>query len=140
LANDKIPIIAHPERYLITEKNISFVENLINKGALMQINVNSLTVCYGKTAEKIAKKLLKNNGVIAIVHRPERLVEIIGEMKKNNIEPKRVQFVYPKKNMEANIMLIEGSKNGKPGLKILPPIYSHQDNGEYTSDVKKYFE
>ena len=88
----------------------------------------------------IAKKLLKNNGVIAIVHRPERFVEVIEEMKKNNIEPKRVQFVYPKKNMEANIMLIEGSKNGKPGLKILPPIYSHKDNGEYTDDVKKYFE
>ena len=88
----------------------------------------------------IAKKLLKNNGVIAIVHRPERFVEVVEEMKRNNIEPKRVQFVYPKKNMEANIMLIEGSKNGKPGLKILPPIYSHQDNGEYTDDVKKYFE
>ena len=88
----------------------------------------------------IAKKLLKNNGVIAIVHRPERFVEVVEEMKKNNIEPKRVQFVYPKKNMEANIMLIEGSKNGKPGLKILPPIYSHQDNGEYTEEVKKYFE
>ena len=88
----------------------------------------------------IAKKLLKNNGVIAIVHRPERFVEVVEEMKKNNIEPKRVQFVYPKKNLEANIMLIEGSKNGKPGLKILPPIYSHQDNGEYTEEVKKYFE
>jgi len=88
----------------------------------------------------IAKKLLKNNGVIAIVHRPERFVEVVEEMKKNNIEPKRVQFVYPKKEMEANIMLIEGSKNGKPGLKILPPIYSHQDNGEYTEEVKKYFE
>ena len=88
----------------------------------------------------ISKKLLKNNGVIAVVHRPERLVEIIEEMKKNNIEPKRVQFVYPKKNMEANIMLIEGSKNGKPGLKILPPLYTHLDNGDYTEEVKKYFE
>ena len=88
----------------------------------------------------IAKKLLKNNGVIAIVHRPERFVEIVEEMKKNNIEPKRVQFVYPKKNMEANIMLIEGSKNGNPGLKILPPIYTHLDNGEYSEEIKKYFE
>ena len=88
----------------------------------------------------IAKKLLKNNGIIAIVHRPERFVEVVEEMKKNNIEPKRVQFVYPKKNIEANIMLIEGSKNGKPGLKILPPIYSHKDNGEYTEEIRKYFE
>lgn len=88
----------------------------------------------------IAKKLLKNNGVIAIVHRPERFVEVVEEMKKNNIEPKKVQFVYPKKNMSANIMLIEGSKNGKPGLKILPPIYTHKKNGEYTTTIKKYFE
>ena len=88
----------------------------------------------------IAKKLLKNNGVIAIVHRPERFVEIIEEMKKNNIEPKRIQFVYPKQDMEANIMLIEGSKNGNPGLKILPPVYTHLENGEYTEEIKRYFE
>ncbi len=88
----------------------------------------------------IAKKLLKNNGVISIVNRPERFVEVVELMKKNSIEPKRVRFVYPKKNMGANIMLIEGVKNGKPGLKILPPLYSHLENGEYTLDIKKYFE
>ena len=60
-------------------------------------------------------------------------------MKRNNIEPKRIQFVYPKKDKEANILLIEGSKNGKPGIKILQPLYAHEDNGEYTQDIKKYF-
>ena len=98
----------------------------------VKLNLNQLFI--------IAKKLLKNNGVVAIVHRPERFVEIVEKMKKNNIEPKRVQFVYPKENMDANIMLIEGSKNGKPGLKILPPLYTHLENGEYTEEVKKYFE
>lgn len=88
----------------------------------------------------IAKKLLKNNGVIALVHRPDRLIDIIMEMKKNNIEPKKIRFVYPKIGSEANILLIEGSKNGKPGMKILPPLYTHLDNGEYTSEVLKYFE
>ncbi len=89
---------------------------------------------------KIAKKLLKNNGNIAIVHRPERLSDIILEMKKNNIEPKRIQFVHPKKNADANILLIEGTKNGKPGIKILPPLFSHNEDGEYTDEIKKYFE
>jgi len=87
----------------------------------------------------ISKKLLKNNGSIAIVHRPERLVDIIQEMKNNNIEPKKIRFVYPKKDKEANILLIEGTKNGKPGLKILPPLYSHNEDGSYTDEVKKYF-
>lgn len=88
---------------------------------------------------KIARKLLKNNGYIAIVHRPERLLDIIVTMRKYNIEPKRIQFIYPKTNMEANILLVEGTKNGKEGLKILPPIYTHLENGEYTEQIKKYF-
>lgn len=89
---------------------------------------------------KISKKLLKNNGTIALVHRPERLIEIISLMKKHNIEPKRIQFIYPKHDKNANIMLIEGTKNGKIGLKVLPPIYTHEENGDYTKQIKKYFE
>lgn len=89
---------------------------------------------------KISKKLLKNNGVIAMVHRPERLVQIIETMKKYNIEPKKIRFVYPKRNKEANILLIEGRKNGNSGIKILPPLYSHEEDGNYTKEVQKYFE
>lgn len=89
---------------------------------------------------KIAKKLLKNNGNIVLVHRPERLLDILLAMKEYNIEPKRIQFVYPKTQSDANILLIEGKKNGRPGLKIEPPIYSHNENGEYTEQIKKYFE
>ncbi|MCI5677794.1 MAG: tRNA1(Val) (adenine(37)-N6)-methyltransferase [Candidatus Faecisoma sp.] len=88
----------------------------------------------------IAKKVLKNNGNIAMVHRPERLSDIITIMRKNNIEPKRIRFIYPKETKEANILLIEGVKNGRPGLKILPPLYSHCENGEYSKQIKKYFE
>lgn len=89
---------------------------------------------------KISKKLLKNNGIIAIVHRPERLLEILELMRENNLEPKKLQFVFPKENKEANILLIEGSKNGNPGLKILPPLYAHDQDGNYTDQIKKYFE
>lgn len=89
---------------------------------------------------EISKKMLKNKGVLAIVHRPERMIEIIELMKKNGIEPKKIQLVYPGKNKEANILLIEGAKNGNPGLKVLPSIISHEENGDYTEQVKKYFE
>lgn len=89
---------------------------------------------------KISKKILKNNGVIGLVHRPERLLDILTTMRKYNIEPKKIRFVYPKKNKEANILLIEGKKNGRKGLKILPPLYSHNEDGTYTKQIKKYFE
>ena len=88
----------------------------------------------------ISKKLLKNNGIISIVHRPERLIEIIESMKKNNIEPKKIRFVYPKKNSDCNIILIEGAKNGKPGLKILPPLYVHDENGNYLDEIQDMFQ
>lgn len=87
----------------------------------------------------VSKKLLKNNGILAIVHRPERFIDIIEEMKKHNIEPKKVQFIYPTKEKEANILLIEGVKNGNPGIKIMPPIFSHKENGEYSEEIQKYF-
>ncbi len=88
---------------------------------------------------KIAKKLLKNNGNIAIVHRTDRLIDIIETMRKYNIEPKKIRFIYPKVNTESNIVLVEGTKNGKSGLKILNPLISHNENDEYTDELKEYF-
>lgn len=87
---------------------------------------------------KISRKLLKNKGTLSIVHRPERLAEIVTLMKENNLEPKRICFVYPKKGSDANMLLIEGTKNGKPGLKVNDPIYIYE-NGEYTSELLNYF-
>lgn len=88
---------------------------------------------------KISRKLLKNNGRIAIVHRVDRLVDIICTMRKYNIEPKKMRLVYPKVGKEANILLIEGTKNGQVGLKIMPPLYAHTEDGSYTEEVKKHF-
>ena len=88
---------------------------------------------------KIARKLLKNGGTIGLVHRPERLIDILTTMRENNIEPKKIRLIYPGKNKEANILLVEGKKNGKKGLKILPPLYSHNPDGSYTDEIQKYF-
>lgn len=89
---------------------------------------------------KQARKILKNGKKIAIVHRIDRFVDIIVTMKKYNIEPKRVRFCYPKVGKEANIVLVEGVKNGKTGLKILPNLIIHNADGTYTDEVKNMFE
>ncbi|MDD3392056.1 MAG: tRNA1(Val) (adenine(37)-N6)-methyltransferase [Bacilli bacterium] len=88
----------------------------------------------------ISKKILKNNASINIVHRPNRLLDIIFEMKKNNIEPKRIQFIYPKIDSEANMILIEGIKNGNSGLIVEPPLYVHEEDGKYTKEILKIFQ
>lgn len=88
---------------------------------------------------KISKYLLKNNGRIAIVHRTERLIEIINVMKKYNFEPKKIRFVYPNNEKNSDLVLIEGVKNGKSGLKLLPPLFVYKDKGIYSEEVKLMF-
>ena len=74
-----------------------------------------------------------------MVHRPDRLVEILEVMKKYKLEPKRLQFIYPKIDHEANMLLFEAVKNGKPGIKIMPPVIVHDEKGNYKEEIKKIF-
>lgn len=83
-----------------------------------------------------ASKLLKQGGKAAFVHRAGRLIDIITAMRANRLEPKRVRLVYPKAGKEANTLLIEGIKDGKPDLKILPPLIVYGEDGEYTEEVR----
>lgn len=84
-----------------------------------------------------ASKLLKMNGKIAMVHRPDRLIDILDSMRRHRIAPKKIQFVYPKHKKEANTILIEGIKDGKTdGLKILPPLFVYGEDNEYLPEIK----
>ena len=114
-----------------TESNVNL--NDIKAIARHEIHLNLDDIFKG------AKKILKNNGKIAMVHRTDRLVDIIIKMKENNIEPKRLQFIYPFKDSKSNLVLIEGSKNGKTGLIIEKNIVVHNPNGSYTKEVMNIF-
>lgn len=83
--------------------------------------------------------LLKNGGIFAMVHRTDRLMEILEKMRQYSIEPKRVQFIYPKKGKNSDLFLIEGIKNGKVGLQMLSPLIVHNDDGSYTEKIAKLF-
>lgn len=96
---------------------------------------------YIKLEEIMAKAryLLKNDGTFAMVHRPDRMIEIINLMQKYDLEPKKIRFVYPKSDRAANMLLIEGVKNGKSGMKIEKPLIVHDNNGNYVKEVKEMF-
>ena len=126
-------ITCNPPYFEVKEKS-KFNKNDYKTIARHEVNLNLEELL------KISKKLLKNGGTLGLVHRPERLIDVLLTMRKYNIEPKKIRLVYPKKNKEANILLIEGKKNGKKGLKILPPLYSHNEDGTYTEEIQKYFE
>ena len=131
---DTFDIITCNPPYFKLKEGSNLNKNDIKTIARHEIELNL------KDIFSLARKLLKNNGIISIVHRPDRLMEILEIMKENNIEPKKIQFVYPKKNSECNTILIEGSKNGNPGLKILPPLYVHDENGKYLEEIEDMFQ
>ncbi len=112
--------------------------SILNNNDVKSLARHEITITLSDII-KISKKLLKNNGSICLVHRTERLIEIIEEMKKNNIEPKRIRFIYPKRNSESNLVLIDGRKNGKSGLKLLSPLIIHNDDNSYTDEVLSMF-
>lgn len=88
---------------------------------------------------KISKDLLKDKGEFYMVHRPDRLVDIISIMRNYKIEPKILRFVYSNLNSEPKLILIKGIKNAKPFLKIEKNLYIYNENGEYTDEIKKIY-
>lgn len=86
-----------------------------------------------------ASALLKDRGELYIVHKPERTVDIMQEMRENKIEPKEIKIVYPYQNAEASLILIKGVKGGKKFFKIDEPLYIYKENGEYTEQIKEIY-
>ena len=89
---------------------------------------------------KISQQLLKSNGRLAMVHRPDRFLDILDCLKTYKLAPKRIQFVYPKATKEANMLLIEAIKDGSvDGLHILPPLIVHEKDGSYTPEIREIY-
>lgn len=86
-----------------------------------------------------ARRLLKDNGRMFIVHRPERLADIFGLMRKYKIEPKRVRLVQPNTKKAPNIVLVEGQRDGGAFLKWEETLYVYDDNGNYSEEINRIY-
>ena len=88
---------------------------------------------------KGAKDLLKDKGEFYMVHRPERLVDILSLMRQNKIEPKVLRMVYSNEYKEPKLILIKGIKNARPFLKVEKNLYIYDKYGNYTSEILKIY-
>lgn len=88
---------------------------------------------------KISKDMLKDKGEIYIVHRPERLVDLLTTMRNYKIEPKKVRLVYSNINAVPKLVLVQGIKNARPFLKMEKNLYVYNENGEYTDEILKIY-
>ncbi|KRN02775.1 O-methyltransferase [Levilactobacillus senmaizukei DSM 21775 = NBRC 103853] len=81
--------------------------------------------------------LLKMNGKAYFVHRPDRFLELTQLMTANRLAPKRVRLVHPKPGKEANMVLVEAIKDGRPGgMRFLAPLTVYNQQGDYSSEVE----
>ena len=99
-----------------------------------EITTNLDEICH------VAQRVLKSNGRLAMVHRPDRFLDIIETMKRYNLAPKRIQFVYPKVTKEANMLLIEAIRDGSlDGLKNSASLFIHNEDGSYTDEIHEIY-
>ena len=95
--------------------------------------------CNIEDIAKISSYLLKNNGSIYMVHRPDRIIDIFESFRKYNLEPKILRFIYPKLNKEPNLVLIKAVKCAKPFLKMEKPLIVYNEDGSYTDEILKIY-
>lgn len=80
--------------------------------------------------------LLKFHGELYMVHRPDRLCDIMTEMRRLGVEPKELRLVCPRAGDPASLILIKGINKGNPGMSLLPPLYIYDASGNYSNDAR----
>lgn len=79
--------------------------------------------------------MLKDKGKFCMIHRPQRLVDIIYGMKNQGIEPKRMRMVHGKANQPPTMVLIEGVKNGGSEMRVEAPLVVYHEDNTYTQEI-----
>lgn len=88
---------------------------------------------------EISGLLLKDKGRFDLIYHPVRLEELFARMKKCQLEPKRLRFIHSKEGVEAKMVLVEGVKGVRGGLKVEKPLYIYERNGNYSEEMNEIY-
>ncbi|CAB1064421.1 tRNA (adenine37-N(6))-methyltransferase TrmN6 (EC [Olavius sp. associated proteobacterium Delta 1] len=86
------------------------------------------------------RRMLRTAGRFVTIFTAERTADILSQMRNEQIEPKSLRMVHSNRVADARLILIEGVKGGRPGLKVAPPLIVYDDKGDYTAEVQQMFE
>lgn len=117
--------------------NPPYIENnggLVNPSDKKAISRHEIAINL-EDVIKISSRLLKQYGQFYMVHRPQRLVDIITLLRKYKLEPKKMRFVHPREGERPNMVLIKAVKSGNVELIIDAPLYIYKSNEEYTDEI-----
>ncbi|QNM04513.1 tRNA1(Val) (adenine(37)-N6)-methyltransferase [Qiania dongpingensis] len=96
-------------------------------------------LCTFRDVAREAAALLRTGGRFYLVHRPHRLAEIICTLKEYHLEPKRMKYVHPYEDEEANMVLIEAFRGGRPQMRVEAPIIVYERPGVYTPEIYEIY-
>ena len=111
---------------------------LKNPGDVKAISRHEV-LCTLEDVVREGTKALKPGGRFYMVHRPHRLAEIITVMRQYKLEPKRMKFVHPFADKDANMVLIEAVRGGGAWLKPEPPVIVYKEPGVYTDEIYEIY-
>ncbi len=96
-------------------------------------------LCSLEDIIRVSSIILEPLGKLCMIHRPDRLADILCLMRKYGIEPKRLRFVHPSAGKTATMILVEGARQGKPRLFLDPPLYIYQSPGVYSDEIHQIY-
>lgn len=96
-------------------------------------------LCTLEDIIRVSSIILEPLGKLCLIHRPDRLADILCLMRKYDIEPKRLRFVHPSPGKTATMILVEGARQGKPHLFLDPPLYIYQKPGIYSDEIHQIY-
>lgn len=142
-----IPKKGNIKDYTMTEKVDIVVSNPPYKKIGTGVE-NTNTVKYIARHEKectledifaCASRILKQKGKLYLVHKPQRITDLISVAREYKLEPKKMRLVYPTVASEPSIVLVEYVYYGGNELKVLPPLIEYDENGEYTKEIYEIY-
>ena len=96
-------------------------------------------MCSLEDVVSVSSKLLKSNGCFYLVHKPDRLVDIMFLLRMYRLEPKVLRFVQTFANKAPNLLLVKDVKNGNSFLKVDNPLIVYNDDNSYTDEILKIY-
>lgn len=88
---------------------------------------------------RAARICLKDNGRLYLIHRPERLADLLTLMRQYRMEPKSLRMVYPHAKKAPSMVLVEGQRDGGAFLKVLPPLFVYDEDGSYSDEIRRIY-
>ncbi len=115
-----------------------------NTGILNEADAHTIArheiLCNINDVCRAAARLLKFGGRLCICQRPERLLDTLGAMRNNKIEPKRLRFVQKKGDTAPWLFLVEGKKGSAPYMKVEAPfLIQAKDSDENSDELRRVY-